>query len=115
MKTIEIKEQFEQLLSDLKTIDGFTIDSAIQVAQTIVQESGKDRRTELLNREKSSNNGYCISSQSSENNGYQPATYRQKNALTKFGIQFSETITKSEASELLDKAFEKLDSNKKGS
>ena len=109
MKTIEIKEQFEQILRDLNTIEDFRPESAIQVAQVILQESGKDRRTELLRDARVSNNGF--NSSQNKANGAQPATERQKNALMRFGIDFSDDITKSEAYEILEKAFEKLDRN----
>ena len=113
MQTQDIKEQFIQILSELRNIQGLKDESAVQVAQVILVEVGKYRRTELLRDKKSSNNGYYSSSQSSENGSSQPATEKQKNALTRFGIDFSDDITKAEAYELLDKAFEKLDNRKK--
>ncbi len=113
MQTQEIYQQFEEILSELRDIQGLPAESVVQVAQVILAEAGKDRRTELLRDKKSSNNGYYSSSQSSENGSSQPATEKQKNALTMFGIDFSDDITKSEAYELLNKAFEQLDSIKK--
>ena len=115
METADISKQFEQILSELKEIEDLTDDSIVQVAQVILQESGKDRRAALANKAKSSNNGYFTRSQSSENGDNQPATERQKNALSNFKIPYSEDITKIEASVLLDEAFEKLERNKKGS
>ncbi len=110
MRTEEIQQQFEEILTELRDIEGLPAESVIQVAQVILQEVGKDRRAELIQENRSSNNW---------NNSYSSnnleATDKQKNALTKFGIQFSEDITKADASELLDKAFEKLERNKKGS
>ena len=109
----EIHQQFEEILTELRDIEGLPEESVVKVAQVILQEAGKDRRAELANKSKSSNNGYYSSSQSSENGSNQSATEKQKNALMKFGIEYSEDITKAEASVLLYKAFEKLDSRKK--
>lgn len=100
METREIHEQFNQILDELKERNDLPIESIVQVAQVILQESGKDRRTELLRETKSNNN-----EGSSDNSTDKPATIRQKNALMRFGIKFRNDITKSEASELLDKAF----------
>ena len=110
MRTEEIHQQFEEILAELRNIEGLPAESVVQVAQVILQESGKDRRTELIQENRLSNNGY---NSNGSNNLH--ATDKQKNALTNFGIQFSEDITKADASELLDKAFEKLERNKKGS
>jgi len=110
MKTAEINEEFNQILKELKKKDDLPIESIVQVAQVILQESGKDRRTELLREARLSNNEFNSSSQNSKANDVKPATYRQKNALNRFGIEYSDDITKSEAYELLEKAFEQLDS-----
>lgn len=107
MKTSEIKEQFEQVLCGLQGIEGLTTESQVQIAQVILQESGKDRRTELLREARSSNNG------AGSNNRNLPATDRQKNALMRFGIEYSDDITKSEAYELLEKAFEQLNNQQR--
>lgn len=107
METLELKEQFEQVLNELKGIDGLTSETAVQVAQVILHESGKDRRTELLRESKVDYKSYQCGQGSSK--GSQPATLRQKNALTNFGIKFRDEITKADASELLDTAFEQLD------
>jgi hypothetical protein len=93
MRTEEIYQQFEQILSDLRGIDGLPSDSVVQVAQVILQESGKDRRAELLQNARSSNNG-----DSNKNSNDIPATPRQKNALKRFGVEYRDDITKSEAS-----------------
>ena len=100
MKTEEIQEQFNQILDELKARNDLPIESIVQVAQVILQESGKDRRVELLRDAKSCNN-----KGSNDNNTDKSATIRQKNALLRFGIKFRNDITKSEASELLDKAY----------
>jgi hypothetical protein len=100
MNTDEIQNQFKNILYELKGIEGLTAESSIQVAQVILQESGKDRRAELLRDGKTGNN-----KGSTDYSGDMPATLKQKNALTRFGIKFRNDISKSEASELLDKAF----------
>ena len=92
----------------MKDIEDLPSESVVQVAQIILQESGKDRRTELLSEARMNNNN------GSERNGIQPATERQKNALTRFGIEYNDDITKPEAYELLNKAFEQLDNNHRG-
>ena len=114
METIEIKNQFKQILHELQDIDGLPADSVVQVAQVILQEFGKDRRAELISNEKSSNNGNYYNNFSSEANENEPATDKQKKALRTFFIDFEEDITKAEASKLLDKKFEELDRKKKG-
>lgn len=101
MKQIqEIKSDFEQILSEVIKINGIPIESATQVAQVILQESGKFQRTEMMNNARLKSNGNA-----NNNNGGQPATFKQKNALDNFGIKYSEDITKAEASALLEKAI----------
>ena len=62
METNEIKEQFEQILSDLREMEDLPSENAVQVAQVILTEAGKDRRAELLREARLSNNGYNNSS-----------------------------------------------------
>ena len=107
MKTIqEIKEQFTQTLEEVTKINGITTESAVNVATLILQESGKDRRAELYNKHRFNNNGF-------NRNSNQPATEPQKYTLKKHGIEFSDDITKAEASALLDKVMPNSNSNKK--
>ena len=115
MEIADISKQFEQILIELKEIEDLTDDSIVQVAQVILQESGKDRRAELINVTKSSNNGYYSSNLNNANSVDQPATEKQKKALSNFKIPYSEDITKIEASVLLDEAFKKLESKRNGS
>ena len=115
MKTIEIKEQFEQILSDLKEIEDLPSENAVQVAQVILTEAGKDRRAELLREARSGNNGFYNSSYNSENGVDQPATERQKKALRNFKIPYKPNISKIEASALIDEAYKKLERDKEGS
>ncbi len=107
METQEIKEQFKQTLEEVTKINGITTESAVNVATLILQESGKDRRAELYNKHRFNNNG-------SNRNTNQPATEPQKYTLKKHGIEFSDDITKAEASALLDKVMPNSNSNKKG-
>ncbi len=100
METEEIQEQFNHILSDLKARNDLPNESLVQVAQLILQESGKDRRAKLMQNSKSSYSGV-----NGRNNNNNPATLKQKNALTRFGIKFRNDNTKSEAYELLNKAF----------
>ena len=74
METQEIKNQFEKILAEVKEITGISDESATDVASLILKEAGKDRRTELLSISK-------LTSSESFNNGNQPATFKQKNAL----------------------------------
>lgn len=103
METQDIKSQFEQILDDVKNISGLSEESATKVATVILQEAGKDRRTEILTLDKSRSASISRSS-------CQPATFKQKNALKRFGISFSDELTKSGASELIDKAIEQSNS-----
>jgi len=100
MITDEIYDQFNHILSQLKEKNDLPIETSVQIAQVILQESGKDRRVDLLREAKSNNN----EANSNYNNNV-PATLKQKNALLKFGVKFSNDITKSEASKLLDGVF----------
>lgn len=104
MKTTqEIKSNFEQILSDVIKIQGLPVESATQVATAILQESGKFERTEMLNSNGRNGNN---------SNGNGPATEKQKSALAKFGVKFEDSITKGEASYLIDKAITEARSRK---
>ena len=104
MKTIqEIKNEFEQILTDVSRIPGVASEAATQVATVILREFGKYNRTPEA---KSNSNAY--------NNNGQPATEKQKDALKKWHIAFSEDITKTEASRKLDEAITEMNSKKNG-
>lgn len=105
METQEIKEQFKQALEEVIKINGITTESAVNVATIILQESGKDRRAELYNKHRFNNNGF-------NRNSNQPATDKQKDALRKWRVEFSDDITKAEASALLDYAIEHANNNR---
>jgi len=66
-----------------------------RVALTLLQEVSKDRRMDEMREEKEAKNN-------------DPATEKQKNFMKKLGIDFPKTVTKREASALID---EELDRN----
>ena len=105
MKTTqEIKTEFLQVLNEVfMGVKGITLDLAITATTQIIQESGKYTRQEV-----------AIKSGNSAVNNSEPATDKQKYALEKNGVEFSEDITKTEASALLDKVMPKRNSNTKG-
>jgi len=104
MKNIrEIKIDFENVFAEVSAIQGLSASDKVQVAIAALQELGKYSRGEAMSTAKANGNG----------NQVMPATDKQKNALSKFGVKFSDTITKSEASDLLDKAITEAQ-NKKG-
>lgn len=122
MEPTEIKNEFEQILSDVLKINGLPIEEATQVAKVILQESGKYKRTIMMNEAKQNNNQQTAlnnNGNGNNNGGKAPATDKQKNAMDNCGIEYSEDITKAEASALLEKAIAEIESkrnsrNKKG-
>jgi hypothetical protein len=111
MKTIqEIKTEFEQILSEVRKITNISTDSAVIAATGILGELGKYNRM----RELRSSGNYTGSGNGNSANGEQPATEKQKIALKKFRLKFRDDITKKQASELLDRVIEQIDSNGKG-
>mgnify|MGYP001581281866 FL=1 len=105
METQQIKEEFKQILADVMK-DGVSPDEAHSSARIILQESGKDRRTILMNQSRQNGNGYH-NGNGSNGNGVQLATWKQKKTLQNMGIRYDANISKSEASRLLDEAFAK--------
>ena len=108
METAQIKSEFEQILADVVKVQGLPIDSAVDVAKVILQESGKDRRTLLLNQFPKTGNG----SGGASDNGNTPATDSQKDFMRKLKISFGEEISKAEASKLIDEAIQKKNGKK---
>ncbi len=101
MKNIkEIRADFGSAFAEASTIPGLTITDNIEIAIALLREYGKYQRGEAMSTAKA--NG----------NSSQPATDKQKIALGKFGVKFSDNITKSEASEWLDKLI--TEAKKKG-
>ena len=108
METLQIKEEFESILADVMKINGLPIEQATDVAKAILTESGKDRRTAMMNQSRQNGNGISNANGSNGNgNGNQPATEKQKEALKKWRVSFSDGISKDEASKLLDEAIAK--------
>ncbi len=94
MKTTqEVRNEFEQILSDVSRISGITSDSAVQVATAILRESGKFQRTQMLQNRNTGNR-----------NSNQPATDKQKDYMKQLGINFDDSITKAQASDEIEKA-----------
>ncbi len=101
--TQEIKADFEKAIAEIPQLQGLNTSDRVQIAIALLREYGKYNRGEAMSTAKANGNG----------NQVMPATDKQKNALSKFGVKFSDTITKSEASDLLDKAITEAQ-NKKG-
>jgi len=94
MKTTqEVRNEFEQILSEVKNINGVMPESAVQIATAILHESGKFQRTQMLQGSNQNNR-----------NSNQPATDKQKDYMKKLGIKFSDDITKAQASDEIEKA-----------
>ena len=97
MRTIQqIKSDFEQILSEVVRINGISVESAVQVATVILQESGKFERTEMMN-----NNGF---NRNNSNGNDKPVTEKQKKYLQDLGIAVTPNMTSREASKLIDDA-----------
>ena len=105
METQEIKQEFEQILSEVIRINGLSAESAISVATAILQESGKFRRTEMLKEARANSN-------TNGRNGNQPATFSQKRALRNLRITYDGNISKAEASRLIEQAVQQLNRRK---
>ena len=90
METAQIIEQFKQVLAEIK-LQGLPIEQATDVAKIILQESGKFKRTEMMNNHSPKNGD-------SNGNGNASATDKQKEALKNFRVSFSDDITTTESS-----------------
>ena len=94
MRTIQqIKSDFEQTLSEVVKINGISVESAVQVATVILQESGKFERTEMMN-----NNGF---SRNNSNNIDKPISEKQIKFLQDLGVK-TFPKTSREASALIE-------------
>ena len=101
MKTIQqIKSDFEQILSEVVRINGISVESAVQVATVILQESGKYNRCPERNEDNGDNS--------------ESATQSQKQAMKNLRLVFTENISKADASKQIEQAVAKLRSNGKG-
>ena len=106
METAQIREEFKEILAGVVN-DGVPAEQATEIAKAILQESGKDRRTAMMNQSRQNGNfgnGYH-NGNGSNGNGFQPATWKQKKTLQNMGIRYDGNISKAEASRLLDEAF----------
>ncbi len=84
---LRLLEQIKQKTSDERT------------AVSLLQELSKDRRAAEIHEERETKN--------SDTNDGQPATEKQKQYMKKLGIKFPATVTKEEASMLLDEELGK--------
>ncbi|MFB6167006.1 MAG: hypothetical protein ABEJ62_01970 [Candidatus Nanohaloarchaea archaeon] len=74
---------------------GFESDTATELAEQVLEEIGKDRRTDTIQQGREDLR---------DTEGPEPATERQKEYLDDLGVEYEEDITKEEASELIDEA-----------
>jgi hypothetical protein len=103
MKTIqEIKTDLETAIAEIPAIQGLNTSDRVNIAIALLREYGKYNRGEAMSTGRNSNNRDM------------PATDKQKNALSKFGIKFLEDISKGDASDLLDKAITESKNRKGG-
>lgn len=94
MKSIkEIKTDLTMALEEIPIIQGLNTSDRVNMAIALLQEYGKYNRGEAMSNSRTNGNSEA------------PATEKQKSALYKFGIKFSEDITKAEASGLLEQAI----------
>ena len=94
MKSIkEIKADLAMALEEVPVTPGQNTSDRVQMAIALLHEYGKYNRGEAMSNGKTNGNSET------------PATEKQKSALYKFGVKFSEDITKAEASAMLDKAI----------
>ena len=80
-------------LEEIPVIQGLNTSDRVNMAIALLKEYGKYNRGEAMSNSKTNGNGKV------------PATEKQKTALFKFGVKFSEDITLAEASAMLDKAI----------
>jgi hypothetical protein len=92
-----MKVKLDSYLQLLDEISEKTNDESTAVA--LLQEISKDRRMERIREEQ----GF--------KNGDQPATDKQKKFMTRLGIEFTDDITKKQASFLIDTELGKTESD----
>ena len=86
-------DEYMKLLEQIKQKTGDE-----RTAVSLLQEVSKDRRTAEIRAERAATDG--------ETNSV-PATEKQKGFMKKLGIKFPETVTKQEASMLIDEELGK--------
>ena len=87
-----IQAKLDNYMELLEQIKGKTDDE--RTAVSLLQEVSKDRRMEAIRDEREAKNNM-------------PATEKQKKFMKKLGIDFPETVTKQEASLLIDEELSK--------
>ena len=93
----KMKNRLDAYLELLEEISEKTNDESTAVA--LLQEISKDRRMEKIREEKDSNNGD------------QPATDKQRKFMSDLNIEFTDDITKKQASFLIDTELGKTDAD----
>lgn len=104
MRTIsEIKADFEKAIAEIPQLQGLNTSDRVNIAIALLCEYGKYSRGEAMSAGRVNGNSNNMA-----------ATDKQKIALGKFGVKFSEDISKAEASELLDKVIAEAEKKKGG-
>jgi hypothetical protein len=88
----DVQSKLDEYLRLLEQIKQKTNDERTAVA--LLQEVSKDRRSAEIREERETKNGDTVDSQ--------PATEKQKQFMKKLGIKFPATVTKQEASLMID-------------
>lgn len=103
MKTTQdIRTDFENICNEIAQLQ-LSKEQSFELALAILEEYGKYNR-----------GAEAVNSRANGKGSNLPATEGQKNALSKFRVKFAESITKDEASALLDKAIAEAEERKKG-
>jgi hypothetical protein len=93
----DMQSKLEEYLKLLEQIKQKTTDE--RTAVSLLQEVSKDRRSAEIREERETKNG--------EPKDSEPATPKQKQYMKKLGIEFPATVTKQEASALIDEELGK--------
>jgi len=93
----DMQSKLDEYLKLLEQIKQKTGDE--RTAVSLLQEVSKDRRTAEIRAERGATDGEARESE--------PATEKQKGFMKKLGIKFPETVTKQEASMLIDEELGK--------
>ena len=93
----DMQSKLDEYLRLLEQIKQKTTDE--RTAMALLQEVSKDRRSAEIREERESRNSEAGNS---DTNSSQPATDKQKQFMKKLGIKFPATVTKQEASLMID-------------
>ena len=88
----DVQSKLDEYLRLLEQIKQKTTDERTAVA--LLQEVSKDRRSAEIREERETKDSHTVDSQ--------PATEKQKQFMKKLGIKFPATVTKQEASLMID-------------